>query len=211
MTRTPAAPAPFRDRGRLAAVGIVAAALLSHLPALGNGFVLDDHLLIEANEILRAPLALGQIWLGGFWGHAGLVDYYRPLVTQSFALNFLVGGLSPFGYHLANLLLHAGASLLLYRLAGRWLGPGPAPAVAAMLFAVHPLGTEPVASVYGRPDLMAALLVLAALLLQERWRSGSRGVPGAVGVAALYGLALMSKESALLLPVLLVSDVYWHD
>jgi tetratricopeptide (TPR) repeat protein len=98
------------------------------------------------------------------------------------------------GYHAVNVALHAGASVLVYALASRWLSFGGA-AIAALLFAVHPLHVEAVANIVGRAELLAACGVLAALLLHTR---RSAWAPVA------FAIALLSKEHAIVTPGLAI-------
>jgi len=193
-------------RGWTGAFLIAVVAVAVHAPALLNGFVLDDHPLVEQSETIRRPLDLGAIWLARFFHEsAAAPPYYRPIVTQSFALNFWAGGLSPLGYHAVNVLLHAAAASLLCRLAGRLL-PGAWPALlAGLLFAVHPLASEPVDAVYGRTDLLATLFVLAAILAHLRAARAPAAAARLALPALFYLLALLAKESAAPLPVVLLA------
>lgn len=195
-----------RERGWLDLWVVAAVAFAVHLPSLGNGFVVDDHNLIEASETIRRPFDLAATWGGRFFTESGvLAPYYRPVVVQSLALNYWAGGLSPFGYHLANLLLHAAVVVLLL-LVARQLLPGIWPArLAALLFAVHPLASEPVDAVYGRTDLLATAFTLAAILLHLRAATPRDNVRRALAPAVLYLLALLSKESAAPLPLALLA------
>ena len=88
---------------------------------------------------------------------------YRPLTVFTFRLNYLVHELHPLGYHLTNVLLHAGVTLLYHHLCGTLLS-GAAAALAALLFAVHPVHTEAVTGVVGRAELLASVFFLTALV-----------------------------------------------
>ena len=91
----------------------------------------------------------------------------------------------------------------------RWCVPLLAAAFAALVFGLHPLTTEAVANVVGRADLLAASFALGALLLHTREPSRHIRVESAraAAIAALAGLALLSKESAvILLPLFCIVD-----
>src|SRR5207302_7983948 len=127
----------------------------------------------------------------------------RPLTFATFALSWRLGGARPFGFHLFNLILHMGASLLLCLLLEALLGASPAGKavafVAALVFAVHPLHTEAVSSVVGRAELLAAGFLFAAWILHL----SDQQIPALI----CFILALLSKESAVIfLPLLLVGD-----
>jgi tetratricopeptide (TPR) repeat protein len=103
------------------------------------------------------------------------------------------------GAHLTNLLLHVLASLLL-PLALMALGAGALAAWAtALLFAAHPVHAESVAFISGRVDVLATIFILAAMAC-----AAHRGMWASIGVGACTLLALLSKEIAFVLPLLLV-------
>jgi Tfp pilus assembly protein PilF len=186
---------------------VVFLAILPFLNTFGNDFAFDDKLAIVENPRIKSLLNIPTLLASGYWAQyprGGTL--YRPLVTISYALNYAAGGLHPFGYHLVNLLLHLGVSLLLYRLAVRLFHHREGALVAAALFAVHPLHTEAVTGIVGRAELFAAVFFLLAwwwdLESRGRWRY-------MLGSLVAFGLALISKEHAVTLPaVLVLSDLY---
>jgi tetratricopeptide (TPR) repeat protein len=135
-------------------------------------------------------------------------------VTTSYALNFAAGGRDPRGYHLGNIGLHAGVSLLVWALYRRLSGDPLSAGVAACLFAAHAIHTEAVANLVGRAELLGALFFLLAFLGYLRSR-GARGRHLAGPYTASLGaylLALLSKESAVtLLGVILLYDFVYGD
>ena len=186
-----------------AAVFVVAVAV--HLPAVQNGFVFDDDLLIVGNERVHGLDHIGEIFSSAFW--PGHTLYYRPLVLLTFALNHAAGDLDAFGYHLVDVLLHALNAVLVTLLAGALMRHRIAAAVAGLLFAVHPLLTEAVYWVSSRSDLLATFFILLGLLVHRRRLLAEAG--GASGrwrqtapAALCLFLGLLSKETALLLPLL---------
>jgi hypothetical protein len=123
---------------------------------------------------------------------------YRPLLLVSYALNYAWGRYDETGYHLVSLLLHYGCVHLVWRIAGI-AGCGPRAAVfAALLFALHPLASEPVNYISSRSELLGSLLFLAAF----RWFLLDTARHRAVGVA-LFAMGLLSKEMVITLPLLL--------
>jgi len=122
---------------------------------------------------------------------------YRPLTVFSYALNYRVSGLSATAFHVTNILLHAGTSLVLFLFAGELLGSAAAAFVAASVFAVHPIHVEAVTGVVGRAEILVALFALLAL-----WVGRKATVAAAAGAGLFYLLGLFSKESAITLPAL---------
>jgi len=140
----------------------------------------------------------------------------RPLVSLSLALNYAAGGLDPRGYHVVNVALHVAAALLLWglvrrTLAGPRLGPtfgaaaGPLAFATALLWVVHPLGTEAVTYVVQRTEIMAALGILGTLYAFVRGAASPR--PGRWWAAAVAACAfgVASKESAAVAPLLVLA------
>ena len=135
------------------------------------------------------------------------LGFYRPVTMLSLALDRAVGGGAAWPFHLTNVLLHALASALLFRLLRR-LGVEAWLALAgAALFAVHPVHVESVAFVSGRTDLLAANFVFGAALLwlRDRGEGGRTGLGLVAAGSALFALGSLSKEVALVLPAVLVA------
>jgi hypothetical protein len=131
--------------------------------------------------------------------------YFRPLVVLSFLWDRALWDLSPAGYHLTNLLLHAVTTLLFLAIARRLLASEFAARTGASLFAVHPCHTEAILWVSGRTDLMAGLCFALAIWLYLRGRAADRLRSGWFGLCLLAcGLALAAKEMALTLPAVLL-------
>ena len=182
----------------LAASAIVAATVLVYLNAFGNAFLWDDRLLVVDNTAIKHWGNIARIFTHALFPEGIQSRYYRPLQTFTYLVDYHLWGLRPWGFHLTNTLLHAGTAVLLYRFGTVVLGDPLAALVAALLFAVHPIHTEAVTYVSGRSDPLAALCMLAAAL----WflRGGGRLVLSVVA----FLLALLAREAAMVLPLLLV-------
>lgn len=204
-------PAATRAQALVAAGLVIVALLVGWAPAAFNAdYVHDDHPAVLNNVNVTWPPPVQQIFSSPYFGpgpkfsHQGLA---RPLVTLSFAAEAGLGLDSAAARHGVNLLLYAVicllVALLIYRIASIWQGLSQTAAVgwaglSAVIFACHPIHASSVMAVAYRPELMALLFVLAASLL---WLQLLEGAPrpwlrGAVG-AGLFGLALLSKESAI--------------
>jgi Flp pilus assembly protein TadD len=188
----------------LAAVALVSAAL--YLPATRHGFVWDDDSLIAGNSLL-AHSRPTDIFMRGFW--AGSPEpvtgsgaaYYRPLVTLSFWLDQNLSGNNPHWFHVINLLLYALAAAAVTLVLWELLHSGVWAMLGGLLFAAHSSHVESVAFVSGRTDIMLTLFTgIAAFALLRSFRKHNRWwwlvVPPA------FGLALLSKETAALFPLL---------
>ena len=181
---------------------------VSYFPALSAGFIWDDLILNKATP-LHTWSGLAQIW----FAPRGLIQdepHYWPLLYTLFWLEHKLWGLAPLGYHLVNLLLHAGVVLLLWRLLRRLGVPGAW--FAAAVFAVHPLHVESVAVVIGRKDMLATVCYLSSVLAYIRFTEmprGRRGGPYLLAVA-LFVLGLLSKSIAVTLPAALLLWHWWR-
>ena len=177
---------------------------VSYFPATQAGFVWDDAVLSGAKPLQNLS-GLWQIWfeprsLKEYEGH------YWPVLYTTFWLEHRLWGLHPLGYHLVNLLLHMGVTLLLWRLLLRLAMPVAWAWAAAAVFAVHPLHVESVVWVMGRKDLLAAGFYLGAVLYYLRFAEHRRRADYARALA-LFMLSLLSKSIAVTLPVALL---LWH-
>jgi len=195
---------------------------VAFLPTLGNGFVGDWD---DDGNLVDNPSYRGLGWRQLRWMFTTfLLGHYIPLTWFTFGLDYVLWGMNPVGYHLTNLALHMASSVVFYAIGVRLfaaarLAPGEGvagklgAAVAASLFAVHPLRVESVAWATERRDVLCGLLFLLAVLAYlracETWAAEGvrrRWYWTALGLGAL---ALLSKSMAVTLPlVLLVLDVY---
>jgi len=188
-------------------------------PALRNGFVnWDDWETLVNNENFR-----GFSWSHLSWMFTTFhLGHYQPLSWLTFSLDYWLWGMDPFGYHLTNILLHSANAVLFYFLAERLLVMASPPvkelllklaaALAALLFALHPLRVESVAWATERRDVLSGFFLLLTVLSYlkavgaENTGGGGRWL---VVSCVLYVISLLAKASGMTLPaVLLVLDVY---
>jgi len=206
---------PLSRWGRLGAFAFLAAmTILSYAGSFQNGFCFDDRVVILKNERIRHLDQIPSLFLRGYWESArdsndstdvrNTGDVYRPVVLTTFSLNYAFGGYETFGYHLVNLVLHICVTWLALDLALMWgLSPGGG-LLASTLFAVHPLHTEAVTGVVGRAELLMSMGVLLALRFYRSSRTSDRGRGPLVLSLVWFVFALLSKEQAVALPILLV-------
>ncbi len=191
--------------------------IIAFFPALRAGFVSwDDDTDFLGNPYYRG---LGPPQLR--WMFTVMSGHYMPLTWLTHGVDYVLWGMRPAGYHAVNVVLHALAAVTAYFVALRLLAAAVAPeprtarrvgaAVAALVFAVHPLRVESVAWITERRDVLCGLFFLLAVLCYLRAVEPATGRPKrwywlAVVLAAL---ALASKAMAVTLPaVLLILDVY---
>jgi len=168
-------------------------------PALSNGFTsMDEPLRSRIAEERRLVDVLTSPYDEG--GHL-----YRPMTSLTHQATHHVGDGSPSTHRALNLLLHLLNGSLVFWLAWRLIGSPQAALIGSLVFSLHPIHVETVHTLAGRADLLALFFVLLAWLLYQKavQRDSGAGIyRGAILCALLGGL---SKETAILLPVLLAS------
>ena len=188
---------------RAAVLAAVAGALV-HLAALANGFAYDDAVLILGDPGIHSldgilDRLLAPSWPGAFGGEVG---GWRPLTTFLWAVTWSVSGGSEVAFHVLGIALHASASALVVLVLAELMSL-PAAALGGLVFAVHPVHVEAVANVAGSAEPLATSLALIAALLHLR-APASYGLLRASLVTVCYALAVLAKEGAAVLPLLLV-------
>jgi len=197
--RTPAGMAVV-----LAAVALFSAAL--YLPSTRYSFVWDDDTLIAGNSLLAhsrpADIFSRGFWAGGPEPATGpAAAYYRPLVTLSFWLDQSLSRNNPHWFHVVNLLLYTLAAAAVTLVLWELLHSGVWALLGGLLFAAHSSHVESVAFVSGRTDIMLTLFIgVASFALLRSFRK--RNHWWWLVVPPAFGLALLSKETAVLFPLL---------
>lgn len=191
----------WQGRGRSSRIfpllGILTLVCVAYGNAIANGFAQDDPFLIEKNTGIRSLSNIpGFFATDLFDGEYPAARYYRPLVPVTFALEYALVGLTPYLYHLTNVLLHALVVVLVYLLSRRLFEAQTIAIVAAALFAVHPVHTEAVTAISGRGDLLGAVFVLLAAIVYADYPARI-SLRGSLAILACIALALLSKESSL--------------
>lgn len=194
------------DRKRMLAFGFAVAAMafLPYASTVRHGYVFDDVQLVAPSPALRGGGGLVQAFRSDLYRFSDPTSvgssYYRPLAQVSFYLNALPWS-GPGILHLGNALLHALATVLLFRLLGRG-GHLVLAASAALWWALHPLQVETVAWISGRYDLLSGVACMGLLLLQ-----GRAGLATGIARVLLFAAGLLSKETTVVMVgVLLVDD-----
>jgi protein O-mannosyl-transferase len=166
--------------------------------SIPNAFILDDILIVGANERIRHIDPL-HLLFQSYWGDLNHAGIYRPLTIFTFSLEYPIWGVWAAGFRITNLLLHAVNGWLVFLLARGLLGSPVAALASAVVYIVHPIQTEAVVSIVGRSELLAAGLFFSAWLA---FRKGRTWVS-----ALVYFLAALAKESAITLPAVLLVEM----
>ena len=199
-------------RSAALAATLVLASFVTYHGALRQPLDSDARFLTYQNAYTVAPDGLARIWTSDFFqgaithGVPYLSGYYRPVTNAVFWLEYRLAGRRAWPYHATQLLLHALTafllSLLVRRLAGGWW-PG---ALAALVFALHPVNAFAASQPAARADVLFATFYLLALLVFDAAVTAPRGAraAGRIALTALLFLcAVLSKEMGITLPAAL--------
>ncbi len=190
----------WRPRDWLASLGLTLATLAAYAPVRHAGFVWDDDAHVTA-PVLRSFAGLWRIW-----SQPGATQQYYPVLCSAFWLEHRLWGDGALGYHLLNVLLHAAAACLLYRVLRRLAVPGAL--LGAALFALHPVEVESVAWISEQKNTLSAVFALAAALAYFRFER-SRRLRWYGFALGWFVLALLSKTVTATLPAALLVVAWW--
>ena len=134
--------------------------------------------------------------------------FYRPFFNILLMVETHIAKGSPALYHLTNILLHLGCCILIFTILQQLGCSKQFAGMAAMLFCVHPLNASAIAWIPGQNDIFLAALLMGSFSFLLRALETGKIVP-LVGHFVLFFLALLTKESAIVFPLLSVSYVYF--
>lgn len=175
--------------------------LLAYLPSLKGGYIIDDA------QHMTAPTLRSFAGLWRIWSEVGLTHQYYPLLYSAFWLEHRLWGDAVLGYHLTNVLLHAGTACLLVAIMRRLALPGAW--LAGFIFALHPVCVESVAWIAEQKNTLSTFFCLSSALVYLRFDNERRR--SSYGLAlGLFVLALLSKTVTVTLPAVLLVIFWWR-
>lgn len=199
----------WRGNVGIGCVALILLTLLAYLPTLGCGFVWDDDAFVIKNQALRSLSGLFKLWFV-----PGTTTQYYPLTYSTLWVEYQLWELSPMGYHVVNVLLHAAVAVLLWHvlrrlgIAGAWC--------AAAVFAVHPVMVESVVWISERKNVLSGLFYFLAMLTYMRFwpltgpdDQRRNGLRQHLLLLVLFACALLSKTVTCTLPAVLLLLVWW--
>jgi len=185
-----------------------------------GGFFWDDDSFLYANKLIQAPDGLRRLWFT-----TQPTDYF-PLTSSVLWVEWRLWGDHPRGYHVVNVLLHAAAAALVWRVLRRLRVPGAW--LAGLLFAVHPVAAASAAWITELKNTLPMTLYLLALLAWLRFdditsfhhddtTGTTNGTPHSTlrtphyaFSLGLFLLALLAKTSVVMLPAVLLLCAWWR-
>lgn len=200
---------------------VVCLAAMSYIPSLRGPFQFDDLPIIRDSPALYL-MDLSWASIRNAISSPGSAN--RPVANMTFAINYYVGGMDTWGFHLVNLAIHLAAILVLYLFVYRlltlpalWGSDSPSARriafIATLLWGLHPVQTQAVTYIVQRMTSLATLLYLLALwwYLSARQQEAGYRRRWLFTAAAFSGLlAVGTKEIAVTLPLsIAMIEVYF--
>jgi len=191
--------------------------LLAYSNSFHGDFTLDCTRLLRLDHRIQQVTVqnVDEIFYHTYWWPYGETGLYRPLSSLSYMFNYAVlgNGERATGYHWTNFILHVCNVLLVYALSLRLMGSRSRAFAVAALWSVHPVLTESVTYIVGRPELLSGLGVLGGFLLYlaATETTGLRRWTALGGCAAATAIGVFSKESAVAVAgVIAVYELAWR-
>jgi hypothetical protein len=166
--------------------------------ALDFYFINDDFGLLSVTRYLNTDL------LAGLFGIGGGKIFYRPVTYTTFAIDQFFWGRNPSGFHLTNLIFHGASTAGLFMVTRRLTGNRSVAFITAGIFAAMPIQVESVSWMAGRFDVLSTSLSIWTVVAYLWFRARGGAVRYALAIA-LSAMAIFSKETAFMLPLLLAA------
>ena len=189
---------------------VVVLSVLPYIQTLSMGFIYDDRPQVEQNPYLRLWPGFARVFTSSVWALTDVEsesNYYRPLMWIAYNAIYTVAGASPWAFHLVNVLLHVCVTAVVFLLTLELWKDLKIAGIASILFALHPVHTEPVAWIAAIPELGYTLFFLLALYFYVS--DYKPALHGTIACVTCYATALLWKESALaFVPCVVIYDLF---
>jgi Flp pilus assembly protein TadD len=198
---------PIADNTRFVAFALAIAAFLAYVSTVQNDFIRDYD---DSSYVVDNPIVLQGITPRGiiYAFTETCAANWHPLTMLSHMLDVQIYGIAAFGHHLTNVFLHSANVALLFLFLTRATRNVWPSAIAALLFAIHPVHVENVAHIAQRKDLLSTFFMLLALLAYTTAVQANRR--RSMHVAALWlSLGLLSKPMLVTIPFVMLLLDYW--
>ena len=183
---------------------IVALGFFVYFNSLEGEFVWDDYGLIRDNIYIRDFSHISDIFTEDITAGVRKESFsYRPLQLLTYIIDYSLWGLKPLGYHLTNLLLHILVTLGIFWFTSILFKDYLLSLFTAVLFIIHPIHTEAVSYISGRAEPLSTLFILLAFICYIKFIEERRFIFYLLLLVSFI-FSLLSKESALMLPLLLL-------
>lgn len=204
-------------------LAIILITFLVYYNSLSNEFVFDDESVIQNNQSITSTDNIPKFFTAEDGFHKVIGRYYRPIVSSSYAIDFSIWGLNPYGFHLTNIIIHILSCLLLYKILSmlfwRYKYRNLFALFSTLIFAVHPVHTEAVSWISGRTDSMVTMFFFASFLFyieytkELKFESKEHSLQTVKGNRTIYlllslffySLGLLTKEMIVTMPLIILA------
>lgn len=169
----------------------------------------DNDLILNKAVILQDIKNIPQIFSTDAF-FSGDKFYYRPLLNLSFMIDAQFGGELPFFYHLSNVLWHILAAMLVFCFLKKISKKSVLSFFLSLIFLVHPVLTQATAWLPGRNDSLLTIFILAAFIFFLNFLN-KPSLKLYLSYLLFLFLALLTKETAVFLPILVIFYFWFID
>lgn len=188
----------FIENERMALAVLLVMPVLLYLRALGFDFSpMDEQWLILKNEaFLSEWKSLAEVFT-----EPTNEIYYRPFLFGSYIVDYHIGGMNAWMYHLTNVLLHVFNIAFMFKIALQSKMSVRSAFTVMLLFALHPVLLGSVAWIPGRADVILSLFFVIGLYFQNLFFMSGKWLFLLLHLLA-FACSLLSKETAVIFPVI---------
>lgn len=189
---------------------VIALTFLAYVGTLRFEFVYDDIGQIVENKFVQSWQHVPLYFTEHVWHHQSPTvpgNYYRPVFLLWLLINHTLFGLNPIGWHLTTIILHLVSTLSVFLIVKKLSKDEAAAGFAALIFGFHPVHIEAVVWISGVTEPLLAALLLPSFIcfLNSREHKTWNRYLTSLG---LFALALLSKETAVILPVVIFAYLW---
>ena len=185
------------------AAALVIVTFLAYLPVLHGSFIWDDSVMVVDNQMLRSGRGLHD-----FWFSTRAVDPL-PVTMTALWMQWHCWDGNTLGYHIVGVLAHGLAAVLLWQILLHFTARRRLAWLAAMVFALHPVAVASVAWISEQKNTLSIVFYLLAILCYLQFVGGGKWASYALALV-MFSLALLSKGSVVMLPVVLLLIIWWQ-
>lgn len=189
---------------------ILSCVFLAYFNTLNNPFIWDDDALVVKNTLVKDLKFLPKLFSSDlYYGISSGSNFYRPIQALSYMCDYYLWQLDPKGYHITNILLQALVSFLVFILINAIVKKTALAFAAALFFSVSPVHTEAVSYISGRADMLMGIFLLSSLILFIKSQGIKYRLSFVILSHCLFVLGLLSKELAVVFPIVILAYVYY--
>ncbi len=185
---------------------LILAATVPYVNALTNGFIwLDRPEILEGRLLIDS---LSELIHAAWYNDNNYSGYHRPIYNAIHSFDYLIWKENPIGYHLSSVVLHMLNVILIYYLLSKLTSRTHISFYVALFWGLHPVNTAAVSLIHSKADLLVTFFSLGSFIVSFLYVQHNRKTMAAwclpILAGILYLLALLSKETALICPLVLV-------